>query len=114
MDMKAAQGVTKTLVEFAVDTRFDDIPSDVVHETKRLILDTIGCAIGSKQTELGRIAVEAAGTIGGGGGEAIIWGTKARSSCVAAAFANAELANAMDADETLINFTHVAARHGGR
>ncbi|KAB2849412.1 MAG: MmgE/PrpD family protein [Hyphomicrobiaceae bacterium] len=106
--MRTAQGVTKTLVDFAVGTRFEDIPGEVVHETKRLILDTIGCAIGSKETDLGRIAVEAAGAFGGNGGEATIWGAKARSSCVAAAFANAELANAMDADETLINFTHVA------
>jgi 2-methylcitrate dehydratase PrpD len=106
--MSSRQGATKALVDFAVGTRFEDIPADVVHETKRLILDTLGCAIGSRETDLGRIAVDAAAAIGGSDGEATIWGTKARSSGVAAAFANAELTNAMDADETLINFSHVA------
>ncbi|MEW6263194.1 MAG: MmgE/PrpD family protein [Thermodesulfobacteriota bacterium] len=105
--MVKESGITNTLVDFAVKTRYEDLPDEVVHETKRLILDTLGCAIGGTQTQLGTIAVEVAQTIGGAGGEAVIWGTKARSSCLAAAFANAELTNSMDADETLINFTHV-------
>jgi 2-methylcitrate dehydratase PrpD len=106
--MAVAQGVTTKLVNFAVDTRYEDIPAEVTHETKRLILDTLGCAIGSRETDLGRIATEAAEAIGGKDGEAAIWGSRTRSSCVAAAFANAERTNAMDADETLINFSHVA------
>ena len=99
---------TKRLIEFAVHTGYEDLPEDVVHETKRLILDTIGCAVGGNSTELGGIVNETAKVIGGAGSEGTIWGSRQKSSSVGAAFINAELANAMDADETLISFTHLA------
>lgn len=107
--MSSQSRYTESLVNFAVNTRFSEIPAEIIHETKRLILDTIGCAIGGTHTDLGRIATEAASAMGGGSEEATIWGSERKSSCVGAAFANAELANAMDADETLINFSHVCA-----
>jgi 2-methylcitrate dehydratase PrpD len=107
--MTPKSNYTEQLVNFSVNTRFEDIPEGVVHETKRLILDTMGCAIGGIHTDLGRIAIETAGVMGGDSKESTIWGTNRKSSCVGAALANAELANAMDADETLINFTHVCA-----
>jgi len=105
--MEKKTSYTKTLIDFAVGTDYEDIPADVAHETKRLILDTIGCAIAGTSTDLGRISAAAAGAIGGDGGESRVWGSPVKSSCVAAAFANAEQTNSMDADETLINFTHV-------
>jgi 2-methylcitrate dehydratase PrpD len=107
--MSSQSGYTNALINFAVKTQFSEIPAEVIHETKRLILDTIGCAIGGTHTELGRIAIETADAMGGGSKEATVWGGGNKSSCVGAAFANGELANAMDADETLINFTHVCA-----
>lgn len=106
--MAKDDGYTKALTDFSVGTGFDDIPDDVVHETKRLILDSLGCAIGGTSTELSQIAAEAATAMGGSDGEATIWGSDRKTSIVAAAFANAENVNSMDADETLINFTHVA------
>ena len=33
------------LSSFAVNTRFDGLPVEVVDETKRLILDSVGCAL---------------------------------------------------------------------
>ena len=101
--------ISKKLIDFAVKTSFKDIPEAVVHETKRLILDSIGCGIAGTATDLGKIAAATAGAIGGISSESTIWGTGMKSSCVGAALANAELSNAMDADETLINFTHVCA-----
>jgi len=100
---------TSSLVNFAINTRYEDLPGDVIQETKRLILDTIGCAIRGIRTDLGRIVIAKSEVIGGDKSESTIWGSNLKSSCVSAAFANAELANAMDADETLINFTHLGA-----
>jgi 2-methylcitrate dehydratase PrpD len=106
--MQSKSNYTRRLVEFATNTEYKDLPDDVVYETKRLILDTIGCAVGSNLTELGKIVNEVAEVIGGAGSEGTIWGSRRKSSSVGAAFVNAELANAMDADETLISFTHLA------
>ncbi len=35
---------TKSIAEFAVRLDYADLPADVVHDCKRRILDTIGCA----------------------------------------------------------------------
>jgi len=38
--------VAKELAKKVRDFKFSDIPSDVIHQTKRMMLDTLGCAIG--------------------------------------------------------------------
>src|SRR3990172_9568921 len=35
------------LIDFAGRLRFEDLPPDVVHETKRRVVDAVGCALGS-------------------------------------------------------------------
>ena len=39
--------LTKRLVEYTVTLSYEDLPPEVVEQTKRLILDTIGCALGA-------------------------------------------------------------------
>src|SRR5262245_6853463 len=34
------------LSEYAAGLRYEDLPADVVRQTKRLIIDTLGCALG--------------------------------------------------------------------
>ena len=38
--------IVESLSDYAAALRFDDLPSDVVHQAKRLLIDTVGCAIG--------------------------------------------------------------------
>jgi 2-methylcitrate dehydratase PrpD len=38
---------TAALASFIANTRFDGLPREVVHETKRILLDGLGCALGS-------------------------------------------------------------------
>jgi 2-methylcitrate dehydratase PrpD len=47
------------------ETRYEDLPKDAVHETKRVLLDSVGVALGSLSTERGRIALAYARHIGG-------------------------------------------------
>jgi len=92
--------VMKELVTFAGDTKFSDLPAEVVSETKRLLLDSIGCGIGGKVMQRGKIATELATRLGGLP-EATILGTSTKVSCGSAAFANGELINALDWDACL-------------
>ena len=87
--------VTQQLASFVTATRFEDLPREVVHETKRILLDIFGCAIGSVDLAKGRIAVEFA-RAAGGAGEASILGTRHRVAATNAAFANGELMHALD------------------
>lgn len=88
---------TKELVRFASETSFENLSPEAVHETKRAVLDSMGCALGGLTVEKGRISVRFAGSLGGGT-ESTIVGVGKRVSTAAAAFANGELINAMDMD----------------
>jgi len=56
-----------TLVEqlstYVAGLRYEDLPTEVVHQAKRLIIDTVGCALGGANSEPARIAREIAGTV---------------------------------------------------
>lgn len=93
--------VVEQIGQFAAATRCGDLPAEVVDETKRLILDSIGCAMAAQDDDKSRIGIEIAGQIGGNASEAVIFGAGRRSSVMGAAFANAEMINALDMDAVL-------------
>lgn len=104
--MNTGEGVTETLAEFAAKVTFNDIPSEVVHQTKRVIFDSIGCALGGYSSEKGRIARNLIKNLGGNP-QATIIGSGMKDSMTNAAFANANLGNAIDMDDTIL-MTHPA------
>jgi len=90
-----AENITGTLAKFAANLKYEDLPAEVVHETKRGILDLAGLALGSLELDKGRIAVEFSRGIKGTQ-EASILGTGEKVAVPAAAFANGELMHSMD------------------
>lgn len=99
--------VTHRLASFAVETAADDLPAAAREQSYRLTLDTIGCGIGAAKLGPAVTLVDELVTWGGAP-EATVWGTGERTSAVQAAYANAYLANLLDADETLLNQVHIA------
>ena len=88
-------GVTKALADFCAAHRFEDLPPQAVQETKRLLLDTIGCGLGGHGVDKGRMAVDLS-RLSGGVAQSSILGVKGKVPAGAAAFANGELMNALD------------------
>lgn len=43
--------ISRQIAEFAVRLKFNDLPDDVVHEVKRFLYDSIGCAYGGYHTK---------------------------------------------------------------
>lgn len=105
--MEQGSGSTATLAHWVSTTRCNDIPPAVVHEAKRMIIDSIGVAIGARLLDCASITIELA-TEMGGPEEATILGGNRQVGAAAAAFANSYLGNALDADETLYNRGHHA------
>ena len=97
--VKYIAGITDTVVDFASKTQFDDLPEEVVHETKRLLLDSVGCALGGLMVDKGRFAVKLVRRLGGPP-ESTIIGAGDKVSSVNAAFANGELISALDFEST--------------
>ena len=42
--------ISRHIAEFALNLKYEDLPSEVINEVKRYLYDSIGCAIGSMQT----------------------------------------------------------------
>ncbi|MFX0201185.1 MAG: MmgE/PrpD family protein, partial [Candidatus Hodarchaeota archaeon] len=59
------KGITETLAQFVANTTFEDLPHEVIHEVKRNLLDTIGCALGGLATDIGLEALALARSLGG-------------------------------------------------
>ena len=93
--------LTQELADFAAATRFESLPSEVIHESKRVLLDSIGCALAAVDHHKGAIGVAFGQLLGGDGKEATIVGTRHQASIFGAAFANSELINALDFDAIL-------------
>ena len=55
--------MAEMLSDYAVSLRYEDLPDDVVRLAKRMIIDTLGCALGGYHSEPARIAREVASTV---------------------------------------------------
>jgi len=95
------------LAGFAVETKFEELPTSVVHEAKRTLLDSMGCALASITTDKGKMSVALARRLGGPPESSII-GINDKVSCCSAAFANGELIMAMDYDALVAPTGHIA------
>jgi 2-methylcitrate dehydratase len=88
-----------TLVEqlsrYASRLRYEDLPSEVVHQAKRLIIDTVGCALGGYWSEPARIARDVAATVRSSEPVSLI-GNGERTSPDLATFANGVMIRFLD------------------
>ncbi len=83
------------LAEFISEVRFDDLPESLVSESKRLLLDSIGCALAGLHTEKGKI-VFSFGAKSASPSEATLLGSGEKVPAPIASFVNGELFNALD------------------
>lgn len=80
---------------YAETLRYEDLPAEVVHQAKRLILDTIGCALGGYDAEPARVARELAATVTSTE-PARVLGSGQRTSADLATFANGVMIRYLD------------------
>lgn len=98
---------TKRLAAFVAQTRYEDLSPQVREAAKRIILDTVGCALGAVPTDLG-LTVQRLVHDQGGRETATVLGTGQRTSTMMAAYANGRLSNILDFDETFMLQGHHA------
>lgn len=80
------------------EAQFSELPEQVIKESKRILLDSFGCALAALGEVGAEIGVSHGRRLGAGNPEATILGTGDQVSVFGAAFANAELINALDFD----------------
>ena len=89
--------VTGALLDFAQNTRYEDIPDEVIHEMKRILVDGLGSALGGLTSDKGKFGIGFARRVGGTP-ESTIIGIGLKAAAPVAAFANSELLNGLDLD----------------
>ena len=57
------QTVAEILGSYASTLKYEDLPADVIHQTKRTIIDTLGCAFGGYASEPAKLARDLAGSV---------------------------------------------------
>lgn len=90
--------IRSALAELALEIQFENLPADVITQTKTIVLDTLGCAFGGLN-EGPTKAVRKIVTDLGGNSEATIIGTKDKSSCALATFANGTALRSLDTND---------------
>ncbi len=96
----ASPSLTERLADFWSRARYDDLPAPVVAMAKRALLDTL--AVGVRGADSDAAAATRRGIaamVGGEGGSATVWGTRARLPPAAAALANGTAAHAYEFDD---------------
>src|SRR5882724_11046270 len=90
---------TQCIAEFTDRLTFEDLPAEVVHDCKRRIIDTIGCAVAAFDAEPVRIARAVATRASADNGATVI-GTSHRTLPELAAFANSVASRYLEGNDT--------------
>jgi len=80
--------VAEDIARWLVALRYEEVPADVIARAKRVLLDTLGCALGAIGAEPVRMAQQVV-ALQGGNPQATILGIGRKVACDQAAFLNA-------------------------
>jgi 2-methylcitrate dehydratase PrpD len=95
-----APGLTKYVAEFIVNTKYSDIPPDVLELGRKSILDGFGLALAGSRSVMGPLVRKYVESLGPSAVKASIIGTNNKAHTRFAAFANGVSIHADDFDDT--------------
>jgi 2-methylcitrate dehydratase PrpD len=90
---------TRTLAQFIANTRYEDLPPEVLRHTRHLLLDHFAVALFSSRTPWGRIAIRLAREFSAIG-QCTVYGQPWKSSAQHAALANGLCAHGYELDDS--------------
>src|ERR1700733_11784360 len=102
-DFPKAPGLTKSTAEFIVNTKYEDIPADVIELGKKSILDGFGLALAGSASVMGPLARKYVESFGSSEMRASVIGTGMKAHPRFAAFANGVSIHADDFDDTQLS-----------
>ncbi len=100
--------VTKTLAQYIVGSRYEDIPMDVRHEASRALLNLCGCSIGGASHPTVENALKAVRPFSGSN-QASVLGRSEKLDILNAALLNGISSHVLDYDDTHVEAIHISA-----
>ncbi len=101
-------GETEVLADYVANSKYEDLPANVVNCAKEIVGDTIACGLGGRKTLEGDVLINIMKDIGGKP-EATVIGDKTKLLIMQAAQVNRVLTNILDYDDTLMKVGHVSS-----
>ncbi len=99
---------TERLAGYIANLKYADLPSDVVKQAKKVILDSLGCQVACSLLENGRLIVQFGRTLGGKR-EASVLGSNYKTTAINAVTVNGTLGHGDEIDESLEEVGHASA-----
>jgi len=93
--MSTTECISAPMSRWAADLKYEHLSEDAIHQAKRYLLDSVGCALGGYQQHDVTIALEVLDEIAGDGPGTLI-GSGKRMDVVSASLANALMVRCMD------------------
>ncbi len=90
------------LAEWAACLRYSMLPEKCIHEVKRRVIDSLGCALGAYKSPLAKVARRAAMAVKTPGGATVL-GTRWRTVPEMACFANGAMVRYLDFNDTYLS-----------
>lgn len=100
------EGVTRQLARFVHGASWDDLSPAAIDATKRAVLNILGNCVAGNDTRIGKLHVGLAREMGVSPAQATILGDGTKVSMPVAAYANGNLAFALDYEDTVQYVTH--------
>lgn len=100
VEFPKAPGLTRYVAEFIVNTRYEDIPQDVIALGKKSILDGFGLALAGSVSTLVPLMKQYIESLGPCAGKSSVIGSRLKVAPRFAAFANGNFIHADDYDDT--------------
>ena len=107
-ELSRAPGLTRSVAEFIVNTKYEDVPDDVIALGKKTLLDGFGLALAGSASVLAPLVRQYIATLGTTAKTSTVVGTAVKVPPRFAAFANGMSIHADDYDDTG-SALHVAA-----
>ncbi|MBI2859508.1 MAG: MmgE/PrpD family protein [Chloroflexi bacterium] len=95
LDLLQKSSVAYQFARYALGVKYESLPAEVLHQTKRSLLDTLGCAIGAFDAP-GRPIVEDMVKEMGGPAESTVFGSGMRTSAANATLVNCLMVRFLD------------------
>lgn len=95
--------ITSYLTSYGTSIKYKDLPPEVIHKVKGLLIDTLACGIGGYASEPGKIARRIAGQVYQCDMPATILGSSQKSSPELATFANGVMIRYLDFNDGFVS-----------
>ena len=101
-DGASAGSLEQRLADYALGLRFDDLPPEAVTAAKRVVLDTLACALAAVGSEAAAIAEKTVRQSFGSGSNATVFGSASRTTIEGAVLVNGILVRSLDLNDTYL------------